>query len=306
MAATDKIVAAGAVVTRSGSNGTEYLLVHRSYRSDWSFPKGKVDPGEHVLTAAVREVREETGFAIELGIPLPTQTYKVEGKLKDSRYWIGNLLAGEFVANDEVDEIAWLTFEEAAKRLTYEHDIEVLTAASVAKRTSPLMILRHTQSVKRAEWLLSTDGLAEIDASRPLTAVGRMQANSLVGALAAFGISEIHSSDSRRCRDTVGPFATARSLAVKLEKSVSEERHQEHPENVRTRVSELVREQTPLVLCTHRPVMPTVMDALSEYFELEVETKKAFDPALTPGSLVVYHRDSTDLTKVVAVERHLH
>jgi hypothetical protein len=52
--------------------------------------------------------------------------------------------------------------------------------------------------------------------------------------------------------------------------------------------------------------MPTVMDALSEYFELEVETKKAFDPALTPGSLVVYHRDSTDLTKVVAVERHLH
>ena len=306
MAATDKIVAAGAVVTRSGSNGPEYLLVHRGYRADWTFPKGKVDPGEHVLTAAVREVREETGFAVELGIPLPTQTYKVEGKLKDSRYWIGNLLAGQFVANDEVDEIAWLTFEEAAKRLTYEHDIEVLTAASVAKRTSPLMILRHTQSVKRAEWLLSADGLAEIDASRPLTAVGRMQANSLVGALAAFGISEIHSSDSRRCRDTVGPFATARSLAVKLEKSVSEERHQEHPEKVRTRVAELVREQTPLVLCTHRPVLPTVMEALSEYFELEVETKKAFDPALTPGSMVVYHRDVTDLSKIVSVERHLH
>jgi 8-oxo-dGTP diphosphatase len=306
LAATDKIVAAGAVVTRPGAKGAEYLLVHRGYREDWTFPKGKVDPGEHVLTAAVREVREETGFAVQLGIPLPTQTYKVEGKLKDSHYWFGNLLAGEFVSNDEVDEIAWLTFEQATKRLTYEHDLEVLTAASAAKQTSPLMILRHTQSVKRAEWLLSSDGLSEIDASRPLTAVGRMQANSLVGALAAFGISEIHSSDSRRCRDTVGPFATARSLAVTLEKTVSEERHQEHPEKVRARVAELVRQSNPLVLCTHRPVMPTVMESLAESFKLESEVKRAFDPALTPGSMVVYHRDATDLSKVVSVERHLH
>jgi 8-oxo-dGTP diphosphatase len=306
LAATDKIVAAGAVVTRTSSNGTEYLLVHRGYRQDWTFPKGKVDPGEHVLTAAVREVREETGFAIELGIPLPTQTYKVEGKLKDSRYWIGNLLAGEFVANDEVDEIAWLTFEEAAKRLTYEHDIEVLTAASNAKKTSPLVILRHTQSVKRAEWLLSADGLSEVDASRPLTAVGRMQANSLIGALAALGVSEIHSSDSRRCRDTVGPFATARSLAVTLEKAVSEERHQEDPKKVVALVAELAAHSNPLVLCTHRPVLPTVMEVLVNSFELESEVKKAFDPALTPGSMVVYHRDATDLTKVIAVERHLH
>ena len=306
MAATDKIIAAGAVVTRPGSKGTEYLLIHRGYREDWTFPKGKVDPGEHVLTAAVREVREETGFAIQLGIPLPTQTYKVEGKLKDSHYWLGNLLAGEFLANDEVDEIAWLTFEQAKKKLTYEHDHDVLTAASTAKQTTPLMILRHTQSVKRAEWLLSSDDLSEIDASRPLTAVGRMQANSLIGALAAYGINEIHSSDSRRCRDTVGPYATARSLAVTLETTVSEERHQEHPEKVRARVTELAKQSNPLVLCTHRPVMPTVMDSLAESFELETEVKKAFDPALTPGSMVVYHRDVTDLSKVISVERHLH
>ncbi len=306
MAATDKIIAAGAVVTRQGSKGTEYLLIHRGYREDWTFPKGKVDPGEHVLTAAVREVREETGFAIQLGIPLPTQTYKVEGKLKDSHYWLGNLLAGEFLANDEVDEIAWLAFEQAKNKLTYEHDHDVLTAASAAKQTTPLMILRHTQSVKRAEWLLSSDNLSEIDASRPLTAVGRMQANSLIGALAAYGINEIHSSDSRRCRDTVGPYATARSLAVTLETTVSEERHQEHPEKVRARVTELANQSNPLVLCTHRPVMPTVMDSLAESFELETEVKKAFDPALTPGSMVVYHRDVTDLSKVISVERHLH
>jgi hypothetical protein len=52
--------------------------------------------------------------------------------------------------------------------------------------------------------------------------------------------------------------------------------------------------------------MPTVMESLSESFVLETEVKKAFDPALTPGSMVVYHRDATDLSKVVSVERHLH
>ena len=306
LAATEKIVAAGAVVTRIGSTGTEYLLIHRGYRSDWTFPKGKVDPGEHVLTAAVREVREETGFAIELGSPLPTQTYKVDGKLKDSHYWVGKLLSGEFVANDEVDEIVWLPFEQAKSKLTYEHDVEVLTAASSAVPTVAFAILRHTQSVKRVEWLLGTDGLAEIDASRPLTAVGRMQANSLVGALAAFGIAEIHSSDSRRCRDTVGPYATARSLSVTLEKTVSEERHTDNPEKAMARVMELAATPRPVVLCTHRPVLPTVMDALSSIFDVAVEAKKTFDPALTPGSLVIFHREVDNLARIVAFERHLH
>ncbi len=43
-----------------------------------------------------------------------------------------------------------------------------------------------------------------------------------------------------------------------------------------------------------------------EKFELEDDVKKAFDPALTPGSMVVYHRDSSDLSKIISVERHIH
>ena len=306
MAATEKIVAAGAVVTRMGISGTEYLLVHRGYRSDWTFPKGKVDPGEHVLTAAIREVREETGYAVELGVPLPTQTYKVEGKLKDSHYWVGKLLSGEFVPNDEVDEIAWLPLDQAMKKLTYEHDQDVLIAAAEARPTIPFVILRHTQSVKRVEWLLSSDGLAEVDASRPLTAVGRMQASSLIGALAAYGINALHSSDSRRCRDTVGPYATSRGLAITLEQTVSEERHKDAPENAKARVLELAKSNLPTVLCTHRPVIPTVMDVLSSSFSSENVGAKDFDPALTPGSMVVFHKDASDLSRVISIERHLH
>ena len=306
MAATDKIIAAGAVVTRVGPNGPEYLLVYRDYRDDWTFPKGKVESGEHILGAAVREVREETGFAIELGVPLPTQTYKIEGRIKDSHYWFAKLLSGTFVPNDEVNEIAWLTFDEAAKKLTYEHDVDVLKAAVNAKATTPMVVLRHTQSVKRAEWAISAESLDEPDAYRPLTSVGRIQAGMLANALAAYGISELHSSDSVRCRDTVGPYATARSLAITLEPALSEEQHLQSPETASARASELAAIESAFVLCTHRPVLPTVMEALANKFELETEFKKAFDPALTPGSMIVYHRDAANLSKVISVERHMH
>ena len=93
--ADNSIVAAGAVITRGEGADREFLLIHRSYRSDWTFPKGKVDPGEHVLGAAVREVREETGFAVRLGLPLPTQRYEVNGAPKASHYWHAELIGGD-------------------------------------------------------------------------------------------------------------------------------------------------------------------------------------------------------------------
>ena len=68
------IEAAGAVVARKVGGETEVLLIHRPKYDDWSFPKGKLDPGEHLVTAAVREVAEETGLDIRLGNPLPRST----------------------------------------------------------------------------------------------------------------------------------------------------------------------------------------------------------------------------------------
>lgn len=301
-----RIIAAGAVITRDNSGETEFLLIHRGYREDWSFPKGKLDPGEHLLGAAIREVREETGFAIQLGMPLPTAHYLKNNTAKDVYYWHAKLLGGNFVPNDEVDRIEWMSLSKARKQLTYEHDQEILEAAANAHETNPLIIMRHTQAIKRAEWVVSKDDLAEVDASRPLTAVGRIQASVLVPALASFGIQGLHSSDSRRCRDTLGPYAGARGISVELEDTLSEERHTESPKKALARVSQIAKINLPLALCTHRPVMPTVMDALSSIFEVAETSKKTFDPALTPGSMVIFHRDAKDLTKVLSVERHIH
>ena len=306
MATTDKIVAAGAVVTRTGPEGKEFLLVHRDYREDWTFPKGKVESGEHIIAAAVREVREETGFAIELGMRLPTQTYNIEERVKDSNYWSAELLSGTFLPNDEVDEIAWLTFDDAANLLTYEHDVDVLKAAQAAKKTTPMIVLRHTQAMKRTDWANDIENQNEPDSYRPLTSVGRIQASMLVTALSAYGVSTLHSSDSVRCRDTVGPYASARSLSIELEPSLSEEQHIQFPEKAYARASEISAIESAFVLCTHRPVLPTVMEVLAGKFELAADAKKAFDPALTPGSMVVYHRDASDLSKIISVERHIH
>ena len=300
----DSIIASGAVPTRQGESGPEYLLIHRAHRSDWTLPKGKVEPGEHAIAAAIREVREETGFAVVLSAPLPTQHYLVRGLPKVVFYWHATIVGGSFVPNDEVDEILWLPLSDAIEKLTYEHDADVLRAAATLVPTTPFVVLRHTQAMKRAEWQVSNDALANNDASRPLTAVGRIQAHGLASVLSAFGINTIHSSDSRRCRDTVGPFASVRTLPIALEPSLSEERHTENPRNAHERVSQLAAASDPLVLCTHRPVIPTVMQTLAEKFNITQAVDDAFDPALAPGSYVVYHRANHDLQQVVSVERH--
>ena len=300
----DAVIASGAVPTRQGKSGTEYLLIHRAHRSDWTFPKGKAEAGEHVIATAIREVREETGLAVVLGSPLPTQQYLVKGVPKAVFYWHAQVVGGSFAPNDEVDEIVWLPLEKAIKKLTYEHDAEVLRAAAELVPTTPLIVLRHTQAMKRAEWKLSNDALAYNDASRPLTSLGREQAQGLTNLLAAFGIGAIHSSDSRRCRDTIGPYAGVRSLPIELEVALSEERHLENPRNADKRVRYLAGSESALVLCTHRPVMPTVMQSLAEEFDLSFEIPNAFDPALTPGACAIYHRDSSNLKRIISVERH--
>lgn len=117
--ATTEVHAAGGVMVRAGA----VAVVHRPHRSDWSIPKGKLDPGESFEQAAVRELHEETGFTVELGDELPAVRYRDHhDRPKLVRYWLMRITGGSFVANDEVDELRWLAPDEAAVLLTYEAD----------------------------------------------------------------------------------------------------------------------------------------------------------------------------------------
>ena len=123
-----EVLAAGGVVQRRGAEGrVELLLVHRPRYDDWSFPKGKCDPGEAFEETAVREIAEETGLDVALGLELPAARYHDhKGRSKLVRYWLATVLGGAFEPNDEVDEVRWLPAAEAAALLSYEHDVALL------------------------------------------------------------------------------------------------------------------------------------------------------------------------------------
>ena len=118
-----EVKASGGVVTRAG----KVALVHRPRYDDWSFPKGKLDPGETWEECALREVREETGLTCRLGDELPPTSYRDNrGRAKVVRYWRMAPLEGEFAPTGEVDELRWLAPDDAEELLSYQHDRELL------------------------------------------------------------------------------------------------------------------------------------------------------------------------------------
>jgi 8-oxo-dGTP pyrophosphatase MutT (NUDIX family) len=126
--------AAGGVVWRRGPDGLEVLLIHRPRYGDWSFPKGKAkNEDESDEDAAVREVEEEIGLRLDRGPELESTRYRdSKGRRKVVRYWAMELPSGEEpIAGDGVDEVAWVAFEEAAGRLTWDRDLAVLDSLPV-------------------------------------------------------------------------------------------------------------------------------------------------------------------------------
>jgi 8-oxo-dGTP diphosphatase len=124
---TAEVKASGGVVWRRGSRGLELALVHRPKYDDWSFPKGKLDPGEGWEQAALREVEEEIGLRCRLGHELPPTAYADNrGRSKVVRYWMMEPLDGAFAPSGEVDEMRWVTVGDARALLTYAHDRQLL------------------------------------------------------------------------------------------------------------------------------------------------------------------------------------
>ncbi|MEX2194623.1 MAG: NUDIX hydrolase [Thermoleophilaceae bacterium] len=118
------VEAAGGVVAQGG----RIAVVHRPRYDDWTLPKGKLDPGEDFEQAALREVLEETGLECRIVEELGSTRY-VDSKHRPKvvRYFRMEVAGGEFAVNDEVDELRWLSPEEARALLTYVRDRELVT-----------------------------------------------------------------------------------------------------------------------------------------------------------------------------------
>ena len=127
------IKAAGGVAWRPGPDGEpEILLVHRKKYDDWSLPKGKLKPGEGLEAAALREVEEETGLKCMIARSLGIIEYvDRRGREKVVWYWLMHSIGGAFNPTEEVDRMSWLKFAEAAEKLSYDHDQELLRRADL-------------------------------------------------------------------------------------------------------------------------------------------------------------------------------
>ncbi len=283
------IRAAGALLWRDGAErGPEFALVHRPRYDDWSFPKGKVDPGEHVLRAAVREIEEETGIVARLGRRLPTSRYPVGDRTKQVDYWAARPVAeGAFTPGHEVDELVWLPAAEAEARLSYQHDIDLLDEfLRGPSRTSPLIILRHASAGQKHEW-------READSLRPLDAAGRREAAALAELLHAYGPLRVISSATARCLETVLPYARLARAPITTEAAFTV--GDAGPEEAVERLISLAG--APTVVCTHGEIVSGLVAGLCKALGEKVPD----DPSLGKAEFWAAHVTGSSMP---ALERH--
>lgn len=288
MDASDMVVSAGAVVLRRRSGRSEVLAVHRPKYDDWSFPKGKVDPGETVRAAAVREVFEETGLEVSLGPPLSSRSYLFgtePRRIKVVHSWVGRTGDEEDVEsyepNAEIDDLRWVEVDAAPDLLSYRYDQDTLAEAlPFVRRTYPLAIVRHAQARPRGSWKGD-------DRERTLTERGKRQAEHLAPTLAAYGVDRLVSSSSRRCWTTLAPYGVAAGLDIEETDELTEEDATDV--GVAEEVEWLADLRESVAVCSHRRVLPLMFEALN-----------IDPPALQPaGMLVVHHRQG----RIAALER---
>jgi 8-oxo-dGTP diphosphatase len=139
MALNGIVRAAGGVISRRNTRGEiEVLLIYRARQRDWSFPKGKREPGETDEACAIREVREETNLRCALASELPYVSYHDRrGRAKVIRYWAMTVAHGEAEPCNEVDAIRWLGIDAALSLLTYPRDRELLAAFAAQPAPRP-------------------------------------------------------------------------------------------------------------------------------------------------------------------------
>jgi 8-oxo-dGTP diphosphatase len=303
-----EVFAAGAVCWREVGKDLLVAIIYRGRYKDWSFPKGKVDPGETLAEAAIREIKEETGLKVKLGVPLSTVSYPIDkGKTKVVHYWATRVsdkavANSKFKPDEEVSEVVWVKPDQAFEKLSYKHDRELLQEVLDLRKngmlkTKPLIIIRHAHATPR------TDYVGE-DGKRPLLPEGKKQAKELVRLLSAYGPKRVFTSPWRRCKDTITPYAKAHRYKIIDRGELSEMGNAKGPARTAKVAKKLFADARSSVLCTHRPTLPTITKVLAGYAEPKLAKLILEAKALKPGDFIVLHLTTAGKKpRLVAVEQ---
>ena len=230
------VLAAGALVWRLKNDKLQVLVVHRPRYDDWSFPKGKAEPGESMVLTAIREVAEETGRQIVLGRYLGKARRRlVSGRKKRTLYWAAQVLpeagpgeglraAVKPASKREIDKVRWWKVKKAARKLTHADDKRLLARLvdwyeSGQLQVHSLVLVRHAKAVSRATWGYGINS----EITRPLVmGRGQAQARDVAALLSAYGVRELVSSPWRRCVDTLAPYAHGCGLDLRSDEAFTE------------------------------------------------------------------------------------
>ncbi|MTK01964.1 NUDIX hydrolase [Micromonospora sp. CP22] len=263
MAGVTEIRAAGGVVWRpADTDDVEVCLVHRPRYGDWTLPKGKLEPGEHPLLAAVREVAEETDAQAAPQLRLPSVRYRSEGRFKVVDYWTMRAVGtGGFQPDTEVDEVRWLPVDEAMTLVSYPHDVEVLAAfAALPPVTTTLMLVRHGHAGNRLGW-------PGPDTGRPLDARGWSEAHALAPLIGLIRPARLLSASPRRCVQTLDPAAALLDLPIEVCGDLDEPSAGQQPDErvlaAAARMAELAAAGEASALCSQGAVIPGALERLA-------------------------------------------
>ena len=230
------VLAAGALVWRLKNDKLQVLVVHRPRYDDWSFPKGKAEPGESMVLTAIREVAEETGRQIVLGRYLGKARRRlVSGRKKRTLYWAAQVLpeagpgeglraAVKPASKREIDKVRWWKVKKAARKLTHADDKRLLARLvdwyeSGQLQVRSLVLVRHAKAVSRATWGYGINS----EITRPLVmGRGQAQARDVAALLSAYGVGELVSSPWKRCVDTLAPYAHGCGLDLRSDEAFTE------------------------------------------------------------------------------------
>ena len=219
------------------------------------FPRGKLHNHESLIAAAAREVVEETGLIVAVQHRLSTVRYRVDGTAKTVAYWAMRYSGGEFSANDEADELQWLSVPDALRRLSFPTDRGVVQEFSAQPAPDTVVLLvRHAKAGKRSAWKRE-------DVVRPLDAYGRRQAHSIAAFGALFEPAEICAATPLRCRQTVEPLAEKLGLQIQSAAVFSDAEFHRRPATSERALRTLSRSRSVIVVSSQGDAIPGILDA---------------------------------------------
>ena len=125
----------GAIVFKRHKDGMKYLLLHYG-AGHWDFPKGHQEKSEKEEQAALREIKEETGIEDIEFVDDFRETIKYfykkweETVYKEVIFFLAETHSEEVTLSSEHIGYAWLSYEHAFKKLTFNNSKELLRKAN--------------------------------------------------------------------------------------------------------------------------------------------------------------------------------